>query len=293
MEREIAKTQLEPEFEIGRNALEKQNILIEHHVPLPHDDPYHFHPSIEVNYLSGCDMTYSFSGDEVFVERGRLCVFWAAYPHRTIKVSDPGLITNAQIVLSEFLKWPMPAEFRNVLLGGGVIAGSTKLVSDRALSTRWAEEMADQTPGRQKLHSLEVQSRLYRLALEGWDILLAPKSAPPQKILDGNAVEQFEKMLLFIGHHFRSQISVKDVAQAGGISIDYAILLFKSTLGQTIKQHITDVRVEHAKMLLSETDRRILTVAMDCGFGSLSAFYDAFQSRTKTSPVAFRNGAST
>ncbi len=288
MKRRVAERHLEPEYATGRNALEERGIYIEHHVPSPHALPYHFHPSIEVNYLTGCDMTYSFSGNTVFVERGRLCVFWATFPHRTIGVSANGQITNAQVALSEFLNWPMPPDFRNILLGGGVICDRSSKSSDRAMTDRWAAEMKDPSPDRQRLHGLEVQSRLYRLALEGWDVLLEPKVTPPKRILGSNAILQFENMLMFVAQNFSNRVTVGQVARSGDISVNYAISLFKSMLGRTIKQHITDVRLHHAKMLLSETDRRILTVAMDCGFGSLSAFYDAFHAETNSSPAAFR-----
>ncbi len=290
MKRRAIQRSLEPEFATGPTAKDEHEIYLQHHAPSPEAQPYHFHPTIEVNYLTDCDMTYSFSGKKVFVERNRLCVFWAAHPHRTKSVSGKGLITNAQISLSEFLRWPLPPEFRNVLLGGGVICNKSQTASDQFLTERWAIEKVDVTDGRQSLHALEIESRLYRLALEGWNILLEPMSVPPTKILGGNAILQFEKMILFVGRNFSDSLTVGQVAEAGEISVNYAISLFKSVFGRTIKQHITDVRIYHAKMLLAETDRRIVTVAMDCGFGSLSAFYDAFQSQTKNSPAAFRKG---
>ena len=67
--------------------------------------------------------------------------------------------------------------------------------------------------------------------------------------------------------------------------------LFRKMMGRTIKQHITDMRMFYAKMILSETDAKVLTVAMDSGFGSLSTFYEAFQKHVGISPAAFRRGS--
>lgn len=268
-----------------------RGIYLEHHVPEPHTDPYHFHPSVEVNYLTGCDMVYSFAGEEITVPRGRLCVFWAAYPHRAVSVSGKGEITNAYISLSEFLLWPMPSGFLNVLLGGAVLLSSTEQEGDHAMAKRWSNETTRFEPEWQRLHALEVQSRLYRMALQGWTVLLEPSTSPPQKILGGNAIIQFERMLRFVAQHFADRIVIGDVADAGGISPNYAISLFRKMLGRSIKEHITDMRIFHAKMQLTETDRKIVTIAMDCGFGSVSAFYDCFHNHTNTSPAAYRKGS--
>ena len=58
-----------------------------------------------------------------------------------------------------------------------------------------------------------------------------------------------------------------------------------------IKEHITRIRLSHAQMLLSNSDAKILSIAMDSGFGSLSSFYEAFQSHLDTTPSVFRRDA--
>lgn len=60
-------------------------------------------------------------------------------------------------------------------------------------------------------------------------------------------------------------------------------------MGVSIKNHLTRTRLSHAKMLLSETDQKIVTVAMDSGFGSLSSFYEAFTEHNDgLSPAKYR-----
>ena len=64
--------------------------------------------------------------------------------------------------------------------------------------------------------------------------------------------------------------------------------LFQRTIGVPIKRHITRIRISHAQMLLANSNLKILGVAMDSGFRSLSSFYDAFKRLTDKSPAAFR-----
>ena len=122
-------------------------------------------------------------------------------------------------------------------------------------------------------------------------MLFRPQTNSSSFVISGNSVQHIDKMLRFIAANFTHRLTVQDVAREAGVSPNYAITLFKKMLGRTVKEHITDMRIVHAKMLLVETDRKILSVAMDCGFPSLSSFYEAFSCHTGTSPAAFRKDA--
>ena len=268
-------------------------VFIEHHKPKSVLSPYHFHPSIEINYLHDCDMTYSFSGNEVTLDRRRLCVFWAAYPHRVTDVSEDGSITNAYISLTEFLRCSLPQDFTSQILSGSVLVSKTENDADRLMVERWIHEINNSSPAWQRMHAMEIKSRLNRLAIEGWDVLL-PSNRTPQKYLIGRkAVVQFEKMLRFISKNFSKKITIEMVAGSGNISPNYAMSLFRKILGVTIKEHVTDIRIFHAKMLLSDTNDKILAIATDCGFSSVSVFYDNFHQKAGITPAKFRKSTRT
>lgn len=110
-------------------------------------------------------MTYSFSGHSVEVPRGRFCLFWAANPHRKIKVQDDGTITIINVSVSEFLRWALPAEFVSALLGGAVIIDKSFQDGDIALANRLASEITKTDIHWQRLHAMEMQTRLNRMAI--------------------------------------------------------------------------------------------------------------------------------
>jgi len=290
----LAKKYSKSELEKALSCPSDRYVFFEHHKPRPFittNASYHFHPSIEINYLHDCDMTYSFSGNEVQLSRRKICVFWAAYPHRPIEVSENGSITNAYISLSEFLRWSLPSEFTNQILSGSVLVSRTTSENDRLMAERWKGEINNDSPAWQRMHAVEIQARLNRLAIEGWDVLLPSHRAPQKKLMGGKAVIQFEKMLRFISTNFFNKITVSSVAESANVSSNYAMSLFRKIMGVTIKEHITDIRIFHAKMLLSDTDDKILSIAMDCGFSSMSVFYTTFQHKAGISPAKFRKTA--
>jgi AraC-like DNA-binding protein len=114
----------------------------------------------------------------------------------------------------------------------------------------------------------------------------APASAAPG--FDAERLSSLEAMTRFIGEEGLRAIQVSDVAKAAGLHPNYAISLFRKAFGITIKQALTRYRLDTAQSMLLATDLSITTVAFDCGFGSLSSFYEAFEKRFSVSPASFR-----
>lgn len=265
-----------------------RGIFLQHHTPEAMNEPYHLHPSIEINFLQDCNMDYSFGGRTVSVPQDRFCIFWAAQPHRVLTVAGRGKITNAYISLEEFWSWPLPKDFVDALLAGAVLTSAETLSGDIEMAARLADEVKTESDEMSRLHCLELQSRITRLALSGWEQLSPPRTNTNGARIGGNAVVHFEKMLRFVATNYAEPITLGDVAQTAGVSENYANSLFKKIIGTTVKSHITSVRIFRARMLLAETDDKIISIALDSGFRSLSSFYEAFQRHIGTSPADFR-----
>jgi AraC family L-rhamnose operon regulatory protein RhaS len=64
--------------------------------------------------------------------------------------------------------------------------------------------------------------------------------------------------------------------------------LFREIAGASWSEYLRDLRVDHSKQLLRETNRSILSIAFESGFEDLSSFYRAFQRQEGTSPHRWR-----
>ncbi len=266
-------------------------LYFEHHTPEVMVDSYHLHPSIEVNLLDGCDLTYSFGGADVVIPSGRLCVFWGAKPHKAIAVAGTGTITNAYLPLREVWSWRLPKAFMDALMSGSILAAQTPRASDHAMAEGWVARMDSQDDDWTRLHMLELQARLTRLALEGWDVLRQGRDMVQANRIGGAGITHLDKMLRYISSNYAEPISLNDISHSAGVSPNHAINLFKSLLGTTVKEHLNTLRINHARMLLSQTDQKVLNILFDCGFRSQSAFYEAFQKVTGHTPAGYRDFA--
>ncbi|MBC8015434.1 MAG: methylphosphotriester-DNA--protein-cysteine methyltransferase family protein [Sporomusaceae bacterium] len=73
-----------------------------------------------------------------------------------------------------------------------------------------------------------------------------------------------------------------------GASQNYLSRLFRQQLNMTPVEYINKLRVGKAMQMLSNTDTTILDIALLCGFGSLSNFYEFFKKHVGLTPKEYR-----
>jgi AraC family cel operon transcriptional repressor len=73
-----------------------------------------------------------------------------------------------------------------------------------------------------------------------------------------------------------------------GRSREHVARTVRQHLGTTPTDYVNRLRLAHARRQLEMGGRDILEVALDCGFGNLSHFYDVFRRETGTTPRAYR-----
>ena len=72
------------------------------------------------------------------------------------------------------------------------------------------------------------------------------------------------------------------------ISKNYLNTLFKSKVGKTIIQYITDYKIDRAKLLLQNSQETIESIANQLGYYDQYHFSKAFKKTTGIAPTQFR-----
>lgn len=91
--------------------------------------------------------------------------------------------------------------------------------------------------------------------------------------------------------HFFEATNLDAAALGLGISRRRFTQLFRQITGTSWLSHVRRLRVEHAKRLLAQTPRTVLSIAFECGFEDLSTFYRAFKREVGRSPNQWRSSA--
>ena len=77
-----------------------------------------------------------------------------------------------------------------------------------------------------------------------------------------------------------------------GISQNHLIYLFRQQFHVTPTEYVNQLRIKKAMLLLINTDMNILNIALSCGFGSLSNFYEFFKRQARLTPSKYRKQSS-
>ncbi len=249
---------------------------------------HHWHGHIEINIPFG-NVEYIFNGKNIKIKAGRIALFWASIPHRMVECSQCLDMAVLDIPVHLFLAWSLPSELINQITHGMILQSeNTNLVSKFEIE-RWEKELKLQDHRRQQVVYDEIQLMIKRLSLDGWQALST--AGYPLKPEAHNSRHQLNYVSLMLNHiatHYNQTLTAADIATAVGLNTNYAMGLFQKTMQLTIKQYITMMRINHAKALLSDTNKSMLDISLSTGFNAVSRFYDNFQKYVGTSPQNYR-----
>ena len=104
----------------------------------------------------------------------------------------------------------------------------------------------------------------------------------------GTGVTLAYNVMSYINHHFMEQFTIEDIAAELFLNKDYISHVFKDETGYSIMSYVISLRINHAKLLLSETDQSVTDIALECGYTDFNYFSKQFKKLTHLSPSEFR-----
>ncbi|MCZ8522270.1 MULTISPECIES: response regulator transcription factor [Paenibacillus] len=96
------------------------------------------------------------------------------------------------------------------------------------------------------------------------------------------------KMMAYVDENYMEPCSLAEIAEKFHLSGTYFSKLFKRETGDTFTNYVTRVRMEKAKLLLSNTEMKIFEVAAAIGYDDPNYFTNVFRTTQKISPTEFR-----
>lgn len=97
-----------------------------------------------------------------------------------------------------------------------------------------------------------------------------------------------ERAAAYVGEHFRETITLKDVAEACYVNPAYLGRCFQKATGTSFRQYLTNLRIEEAKRLLLQTDKKVYEIAAEVGFGESKYFVMKFTENAGCTPAEYR-----
>ena len=92
----------------------------------------------------------------------------------------------------------------------------------------------------------------------------------------------------YAARHYREAVGLGDVAEAAGVNSTYLSYLFSQEMGIGFANYLLNLRMEHAKKLLRETNLKMWQVAEESGFNDYHYFSKVFKKAEGMSPAQYR-----
>lgn len=213
--------------------------------------------------------------DELIVELGD---FFSAFRHRYELIGD--ILSNRNTIAFQYRMCPAGKvrkhDSANVICGAEFIM----LHGDAAISiTDYCDIPSNSVPSDvARLNSRRAQRQKYAKSGLSDEQLLEYKSC-------------LDKIMLTQQAYLRSDLTLPKLARAIDCSVNHLSQVINAGFGMSFFDFVNQFRIEHAKGLLSELDKKggaVVNVAFTVGFNSNSAFYAAFKKYVGQTPAQYR-----
>ncbi|MBQ8802814.1 MAG: helix-turn-helix transcriptional regulator [Tyzzerella sp.] len=94
--------------------------------------------------------------------------------------------------------------------------------------------------------------------------------------------------LEYIHHNYTNNITMQEVADYVGLTPNYFCSKFHKEIGQSFKQYLRGLQLNHAATLLRVSDRSISTICEESGINSLAHFLKDFKTYYGMTPSQYR-----
>jgi AraC-like DNA-binding protein len=118
---------------------------------------------------------------------------------------------------------------------------------------------------------------------------------PPREIqsaafmLNQKKFNVIDKMIKYINKNYKKKITLDKLAKESGYNSSYVSQVFKSYLGINFYDYLTRVRLREATRELSQSENKILDIALENGFPDMKAFNSTFKENFGKSPTEYRS----
>ena len=216
--------------------------------------------------------------------RERRIIFDGTMPSGTLYVSAPSRPLSAQFrTPCAFLHFHISAEHFPTRWTQGAAEGLDDLVLLRdPLAAGLAKALAEQgdAAGHRFAHCI---GQILAMHLARPELPRAKVNALPKWRL--RRVEQH------IAAHFERSISLSELANVAGLSRMHFAAQFRAATGYRPREYLLNHRIEHAKSLLTTTQRPLAEIALAVGFSTQAHFSTVFKRISDQTPARWRAAA--
>ncbi|MFR7590967.1 MAG: AraC family transcriptional regulator [Longibaculum sp.] len=118
--------------------------------------------------------------------------------------------------------------------------------------------------------------------------LCLEESASDDDLKNGGMNDMFSHILFYVGTHYQDNISLQELSDKFDYTTQYISLMFKKNLNTNYYTYLTKLRLDRARFLLTTSQKKIIDIALECGFSSEHSFINHFKKKYGLTPSSYR-----
>ena len=255
--------------------------------------PWHYHPAIEIMYITRGIGT-RFVGDCIEqYEEGDVCMIGPNLPHEWrnddayfdkesgLRATCICLFFKREIFDPNFIRLPEMNNIRDLIersRRGLKFTGKSKLEITRFIRSSVNDVGVRKVTNLLTLLELMATSTEYELLA----------SVGFTNSVNSEDFERFNKVYKFLVKNFATSIRLEEVSTLVGLTPTAFCRYFKERTKKTFVEYLNEMRIGYSKKLLLENKMKISTISGEVGFPNLSNFISKFKKVTGMSPSQFQ-----
>ena len=255
--------------------------------------PWHYHPAIEIMYITRGIGT-RFVGDCIEqYEEGDVCMIGPNLPHEWrnddayfdkesgLRATCICLFFKREIFDPNFIRLPEMNNIRDLIersRRGLKFTGNSKLEITRFIRSSVNDVGVRKVTNLLTLLELMATSTEYELLA----------SVGFTNSVNSEDFERFNKVYKFLVKNFATSIRLEEVSTLVGLAPTAFCRYFKERTKKTFVEYLNEMRIGYSKKLLLENKMKISTISGEVGFPNLSNFISQFKKVTGMSPSQFQ-----
>ncbi len=247
---------------------------------------HHHHTEIELGLILSGEGEYVLNGTRFCANEGDLFIVRSNEPH-CIPVIVSNTLVAFNIQLSTFFLWNICSDYippQKIL----ALINSDISIHHKLHDTKLIHCIKNIA----KLMDSEEETSVFALRSEMVQVVMMIC----EKIETDEAIEipsaarlnDIQASIDYIKRNYQKPISLGDIAKSATMSPSYFSNTFKTISGMTPYHYLMTTRIEHALEELKHTNKTIMSIALECGFPSLTSFNKAFKKLVGVVPTDVR-----
>lgn len=188
---------------------------------------------------------------------------------------------RSSIFGSDFLNLPENKQIQNLLTNtrNSLKFGDYDYKQIESLFLRLTQKL----PVNSLLLLLEL---LQKLSLSKPDKLISSEYANQSRL---HELDRLNKVFEYLRVNFRSKITLHDVSELAGLTVNSFCRFFKANTGKTFVEFLIEIRINYASKLLVETLDSVKEISLKSGFNNSVSFHKKFRELKQLTPTDYRN----